>query len=141
MDVNVLADTGIGFSSVQNWMFRAEHDAVKDAVTKSLQFQYPPNDHPGVLGLGGIYFACSVDHVLGYAGNKCQARPRHFFMCPMPSPVVVWESQDHWERGRILHDTLAKTVRSGTHIGDEFVKAGPHGGAFSPDVLIFVRVR
>lgn len=140
-DVNVLIDNGLSFTDIPRWMYRAEHDVVMYAVTNSLQFQYPPDDRPGVLGLGGIYFGCNVQHVLGYAKDKTQANAKHFFMCPMPEPVVVWQHQYEWQRGPIVCDTLARDVRSGDHVGDEFVKAGHHGDAFSPNALIFVRVR
>ncbi len=139
-NVNVLFDNGLIFTSFPNWMYRAEDDVTMSAVMESLHFQYPANNRPGVLGLGGINFACSIDHVLGYARNKTQARPRHFFMCPMPPPVVTWQHYGEWERGPILQDTLARSVRSGDHVGDEFVKAGMYGHNFLPAVLILVRV-
>lgn len=131
----------VPFTSIQNWMYRTEHDNMMQAVITAEGFIYPDNTHPGVLGLGGIYFACSVPHVLGYAADKTQSRPRHFFMCPMPDPVVVWESHLHRETGPINHDTLARNVLSGNHSGDEFVKAGACGELFTPDALILVRVQ
>eukprot|EP00197_Chlamydomonas_leiostraca_P001961 CAMPEP_0202857726 /NCGR_PEP_ID=MMETSP1391-20130828/553_1 /ASSEMBLY_ACC=CAM_ASM_000867 /TAXON_ID=1034604 /ORGANISM="Chlamydomonas leiostraca, Strain SAG 11-49" /LENGTH=160 /DNA_ID=CAMNT_0049536567 /DNA_START=219 /DNA_END=701 /DNA_ORIENTATION=+ len=139
--IDVITDNGLSFNGVERWMYRAEHDNVVSTVYATKAFDYPPDDHVSVVDLGGLFFACDIPHVLHYAASvKTQARPRHFFMCPQPDPVVVWNNYSEYSRGFIAQDTLVRSVRAGNSIGDEFIKAGHKGYPFRPDVLIFVRV-
>lgn len=136
----IMGDAG-AINAVERWMYRATHDSQVDEVAAG-GFTFPSRDYPSVIGTGGLFFACDVEHVLAYAAEKGQARPHHFFMCPMPDPAVILESPMDSERGIIKRDTYVRGVRSGSHVGDEFVKArSGRSDVFIPEVLIWVLVQ
>ena len=118
-EIRVIAYDNI---SVDHWLYRAETDQIRDAVISQNGFRFPKNNHPNVVGLGGLFFACGFRHVLRYARNR--QSQAHFFMCERPIFQQVYDDWTLYPRTFLMENALVRNVRLGSELGDEFIVAG-----------------
>jgi hypothetical protein len=124
------------------WMFRTVDDEKVENIKINKGFIFPPNNKPGIYGLGGIYFGTSYNQILNYSKHKNHLIFKHCFACPILKNYILIENYVYELKKTYNNcDYYLKNVRNSNLLGDEIIKSGFENELYEPFILLWLKFK